>query len=310
MKALAIAALTATLLPSLAWAQPSTTTSLDANSTSTPATTREEVAAAPAQSESSPYLSDWLTQHINVIGSHGIRFGPKPVDDMYLEYEFMGRKGPWDLYGYIDAPRIFGIGNSNDTGAWNKGSPMFWELEPRLSIDKLTHTKLGFGPFKEFYVAADDIFDWGHNTQNRQHTLYIGLGTDIDTHSPVNLSFNLYGRRQFENYGASNDFGWDGYRAQVKYIWPLTKVWGGALTWVGFTNYDFGSDLARDNPGLRTNHALVSTNVLSLSWTHWAISGVARYFHNGSNWKAGAQLGEDKVKTTGWGEYLILTYSF
>lgn len=292
---LAMASLTA-LLPSLACAQQEVDT--------------HKLASVPAQSKSSPYMSEWLTQHINVIGSHDIRFGPQPVDDVYLEYEFMGRKGPWDLYGYIDMPRFVGIGNGADKGAWNDGSPLFWELEPRLSINHLTGKDLSIGPFKEFYIAADDVFDLGHNRDGRQHTLYIGLGTDIDTHSRVNLSFNFYGRRQFENYRASNENSWDGYRAQVKYIVPLTQLANADLTWVGFTNYDFGSNLDKDNPGVRTSTAWVSTNVLSLSWTHWAVSVVGRYFHNASNFRSGADLGSFKAKTTGWGEYFIVTYSF
>ncbi|MBW4964338.1 hypothetical protein KZZ06_20330, partial [Sulfitobacter sp. CW3] len=96
---------------------------------------------------------------------------------------------------------------------------------------------------------------------NRANTLYSGLGTDIDTHSRVNLSANFYGRYQWENYGASNEYSWDGYRAQMKYIVPISSFDNGAsLTYIGFTNYDFGSDLHKDNPA-RTANSLVATNV-------------------------------------------------
>ncbi|MCF8976446.1 outer membrane protein OmpK, partial [Pseudomonas edaphica] len=59
------------------------------------------------------YMSDWFNQDLTLIGSKDISFGPKPQDDVYLEYEYFGRKGPFELYGYIDVPKILGIGNSN-----------------------------------------------------------------------------------------------------------------------------------------------------------------------------------------------------
>src|SRR5690242_15866364 len=59
------------------------------------------------------YLSDWYNQDLMLIGSKDISFGPQPADDIYLEYEYFGRKGPFELYGYIDIPKIFNIGNSH-----------------------------------------------------------------------------------------------------------------------------------------------------------------------------------------------------
>ena len=133
------------------------------------------------------YLSDWFNQDLTVIGSKDISFGPRPADDVYLEYEYFGRKGPFELYGYVDIPKVFGIGNSHDQGAWDHGSPVFMEHEPRISIDSLSGRSLAIGPFKEWYVAFDWIYDHGSRTANRANTLYSGLGTDIDTHSRVNL---------------------------------------------------------------------------------------------------------------------------
>lgn len=257
----------------------------------------------------------WYNQNLTLIGSKDISFGPRPSDDIYLEYEYFGRKGPFELYGYIDAPKILGIGNSHDSGAWDKGSPVFMEHEPRISIDDLVGRKLGFGLFKEFYVAFDWIYDMGHNKAGRANTLYAGLGTDIDTHSPVNLSANFYARRQWENYGASNENSWDGYRAQLKYILPLGKYSNGAsLTYVGFTNFDFGSDLHDEAGSPRTANATVATNVLLYSFTHLRFMAVGRYFHNGGNWKDGSQLdfgdGPFEARSNGWGYYFGVGYQF
>ena len=224
-------------------------------------------------------LSGWYNQDLMLIGSKDISFGPRPADDIYLEYEYFGRKGPFELYGYIDLPKILDIGNSHDKGIWDHGSPLFMEHEPRISIDYLAGRSLAIGPFKEWYVAFDWIYDHGSRTANRANTLYSGLGTDIDTHSRVNLSANFYGRYQWENYGASNEYSWDGYRAQLKYIVPIDSFSNGAsLTYIGFTNFDFGSDLHKDNPA-RTANATVATNVLLYSFTHLRFTLVLSLIH-------------------------------
>ncbi|MCM5703551.1 nucleoside-specific channel-forming protein Tsx [Larsenimonas salina] len=263
----------------------------------------------------SEYLSSWLNQNVTVIGSKNIRFGPQQIDDIYLEYEFAGRKGPWDLYGYIDFPKFFGIGNDADNGIFDNGSPVFAELEPRLSINEVLDKDLSVGPFKEWYLAADYIFDWGHNSDNRQNTLYAGVGTDIETGTPLGLSVNLYKRYQWENYGAANENQWDGYRAQVKYFLALATFGNGAkLDYVGFTNFDFGSDLGDKAGATRTNEATVATNVLLYSFTHLRFMAVARYFHNGGQWNDDATLdfgdGPFHVRSTGWGYYFGVGWQF
>ncbi|MGK8197742.1 nucleoside-specific channel-forming protein Tsx [Burkholderia cepacia] len=269
---------------------------------------------APPAPAPSPYLSTWFHQSLGVIGSKDIRFGPHTTNDVYLEYEYFGRKGPFDLYGYVDLPRAIGVGNGYDSGYTNKGSPLFSEQEPRVSIDDLVGRHLGFGPFKEWYVAFDWIYDQGHNTAGRQNTLYAGFGTDIDTHTKLMLSANLYVHRQWENYGAANQNTWDGYRAQMKYIYPIGTFHGGSLTYVGFFNYDFGSKLREETGGnSRTDTAFVSTNVLIYSFKHWRFWTAARYFHNGGQW-GGTELdfgdGPFQNRSTGWGYYASVGYQF
>jgi nucleoside-specific outer membrane channel protein Tsx len=76
-----------------------------------------------------------------VVGSYHTRFGPQIRNDTYLEYEAFAKKDWFDFYGYMDAPVFFG-GNTDAKGIWNHGSPLFMEIEPRFSIDKLTGTSL------------------------------------------------------------------------------------------------------------------------------------------------------------------------
>ncbi|MGY2799346.1 nucleoside-specific channel-forming protein [Ewingella americana] len=267
------------------------------------------------------FVSDWWHQSVNVVGSADTRFGPTIRNDVYLEYEAFAHKDWFDFYGYIDIPKSFGAGNGNDTGIWDKnGSPLFMEIEPRFSIDKLTGTDLSFGPFKEWYFANNYIYDMGPNSDNRQNTWFMGLGTDIDTHLPMSLSLNVYAKYQWENYGAANENSWDGYRFKVKYFVPLTQLWGGNLSYIGFTNFDWGSDLG-DNDftdvngrKARSSNSVASSHILSLNYTHWHYSFVARYFHNGGQWQDGAELnfgnGNFDVKSTGWGYYAVIGYNF
>lgn len=181
--------------------------------------------ANAAENDKPQYLSDWWHQSVNVVGSYHTRFSPKLNNDVYLEYEAFAKKDWFDFYGYIDIPKTFDWGNGNDKGIWSDGSPLFMEIEPRFSIDKLTGADLSFGPFKEWYFANNYIYDMGDNKANRQSTWYMGLGTDIDTGLPMGLSLNVYAKYQWQNYGASNENEWDGYRFKVKYFVPITQVW-------------------------------------------------------------------------------------
>lgn len=269
---------------------------------------------APPADAGSPYLSDWFHQHVQLVGETGARYGPTHIDDIYLEYEFSGTKGPFDLYGYVDAHKILGIGNANDRGFWDGGSPLFTELEPRLSFDRLLGRDLGIGPIKQWYLATDYILDVGNGRDSRQNTLYFGPGASFNTHSRVNFELNFFFRRQFANYGAPNSFSWDGYRLQPNVIVPLTTLDGGKLTYVGYVNYDFGSHLGDDAGPTRTDHATVATNVLILSYTRLRYFFTARYFHNGGQWRDGATVdfgnGPRQLDQDGWAYYLAVGWKF
>lgn len=260
------------------------------------------------------HLSDWWHQSITVVASHQTRFGPRLNSDAYLEYEAYARKDWLDFYGYIDIPRTFGIGNSNDSGIWDKGSPLFMEIEPRFSIDKITGLNLGSSLFKVWYVANNYIFDLGRNKASRQNAWYMGLGTDINTGSKLSLSANFYAKYQWENYGAGNENSWDGDRFKIKYFYPLTSLWGVSLTYIGFTNFDFGSDMPEQDGSSRTRNAIASSHILALNHAHWHYGFVARYFRHGGQWKDGTELdfgqGSFRTRTTGWGHYLLAGYSF
>ncbi|MFP1496497.1 nucleoside-specific channel-forming protein Tsx [Escherichia coli] len=263
--------------------------------------------------------SDWWHQSVNVVGSYHTRFGPQIRNDTYLEYEAFAKKDWFDFYGYADAPVFFG-GNSDAKGIWNHGSPLFMEIEPRFSIDKLTNTDLSFGPFKEWYFANNYIYDMGRNKDGRHST---GHGSGYRyRHWPADQPFpmNVYAKYQWQNYGAANENEWDGYRFKIKYFVPITDLWGGQLSYIGFTNFDWGSDLGDDSGNAingiktRTNNSIASSHILALNYDHWHYSVVARYWHDGGQWNDDAELnfgnGNFNVRSTGWGGYLVVGYNF
>ncbi|WP_317980877.1 MULTISPECIES: outer membrane protein OmpK [Tenebrionibacter/Tenebrionicola group] len=220
------------------------------------------------------------------------------------EYETFARKGAFDFYGYTDALRFFG-GGGNARGIRNHGSPLFMEIEPRLSFDKLTGA---LGRLKSAASLTTTFMTWVVTAP----IWYMGLDTDIDTGLPVGLLVNVYAKYQWENYGAANEVSWDGYRLKVKYVVPMSELWGGKLSYAGFTNVDRGSDLGV-LPN-RTSYSIASSHILSLNYSHWRYAFAARYFHNGGQWEDGAGLnvgkGDFNMKSTGQGYYRVAGYNF
>ncbi|MGI4857497.1 MAG: nucleoside-specific channel-forming protein Tsx [Janthinobacterium lividum] len=271
-------------------------------------------APVPPAAEKPTEDQPWLHQTVSIINSSLTRFGPYRTGNTYLEYEYFGTKGPVTLYGYVDVLKVFDAGTQNSSGIWDHGAPIFSELEPRVALDTLAGKDFHFGPFKHIYLAADWIYEQGGSRSSEQNTLYTGLGTDIDTHTPLALSANLYVNRQWQNYGAANEYSWDGYRFQMNYFYPLGHYLGGDFSYAGFFNYDFGSRLREETgDGTRSDNAFAETNALIYSRKHLRLVGVARYFHNGGQW-SGSDLnfgsGSFQNRSTGWGYYLEIGYQW
>jgi len=270
----------------------------------------------PTPAEKAVASEDSFTSTFWMIASKDVQFGPIKTADTYLEYEYSANVGPFMLYGYFDFPKFFGTGSANDKGIWDKGSPLFTEQKPKMSLNKAFGKDLSVGPIKDWYLAGNWIYDNGDSRASRQNTLYMGVGAEVDTGTKWTLNPNIYVKRQWENYGAANENSWDGYRLQLQYGHPIASFANGSkLDYYGFTNFDFGSKLAdKDGTGTRTNNSVVATNILVYGFTHVKAFTVARYFHNGGQWKDGSTLnfgdGEFQGHSTGWAYYVGLGYSF
>jgi nucleoside-specific channel-forming protein len=264
--------------------------------------------AAPSPSVRSDADQPWLHQTISVIDSSLTRFGPYRTGNVYVEYEYYGRTGPFDLFGYVDALKAFDVGSANSSGVWDHGAPVFSEQEPRVALDTLLGKKFQFGPFEHIYFANDWIWQQGGSRGAAENVLYTGLGTDINTNTPLSLTANFYVNRTWQNYGAANEYSWDGYRFSMNYFYPLGHFLGGDLAFGGFFNYDFGSRLREETgDNSRSDDEFEDTNALIYSYKHLRLEAVARYFHNGGQWN-GTMLnfgsGDFQNRSTGWGYYL------
>ncbi|MDD9200674.1 outer membrane protein OmpK, partial [Aliivibrio sp. S2MY1] len=110
--------------------------------------------------------------------------GPESTHD-YLEMEFGGRSGIFDLYGYVD---VFNL--TSDPGSDKDGAEkMFMKFAPRMSLDGLTGKDLSFGPVQELYLAT--LMEWGGNSG--VNTQKVGLGSDIMVPWLGKVGLNFYG---------------------------------------------------------------------------------------------------------------------
>ncbi|TOM51690.1 hypothetical protein CGH79_05465, partial [Vibrio parahaemolyticus] len=85
------------------------------------------------------HKNDYKWMQFNLMGAFDELPGESSHD--YLEMEFGGRSGIFDLYGYVD---VFNL--ASDKGSDKVGDPkIFMKFAPRMSIDGLTGKDLSFG---------------------------------------------------------------------------------------------------------------------------------------------------------------------
>lgn len=270
----------------------------------------ETVNLSVVEEEQPDIVPNWFANNVNIVWAQKTRYAPSPQDNLYLEYELMGRQGIFDFYGYVDLPKTFGVGK-NIEGIWDcKGSRTFADLQGRMSINGLLGKPRNSNAFlKEYFVAANYIGDFGNaKYYAASHSLWYGLGTTVNTHSDFRLDVNFYLRKTFNNYGSGNEHSWKGYRVKMNWGYPICSMFKGqgALNYIGFGDYDFGLDKRpkeRPSDDIGSNDALQVSNVLDVSYKKFHISAVLRYwYHGGENRYNG---GSFPVRTNGFGYYIV-----
>ena len=215
-------------------------------------------------------------------------------DDTYLEMEFGGRSGIFDLYGYVD---IFDITDSTDSNQ-HDGANMFMKFAPRISLDALTGRDLSFGPFDEFYISTISSID---------DTLFetlIGPGADVQVPWLGKVGMGVYARYSFQNdYFQAEEGGWNGYQFSMNWFKPFYTFQSGAyLSYQGYLDYAFDMD-THDTAG-RTSEGGAMFNGIYYHTDRFAIGYGLKYFDN--------IYGNDDgyLDATGFGHYISATYKF
>ena len=211
----------------------------------------------------------------------------------YLEMEFGGRSGLFDLYGYVD---VFNL--TSEKSSQKYGAPkMFMKFAPRLSLDALTGVDMSFGPVQELYIATvaewDGMTDEDPFSVNKQK---IGVGSDIILPWFGKVGFNLYGTYD------SNRSDWNGYQVSTNWFKPFVFFDGGSfISYQGYIDYQFG---------MKKEYSTASAGGVMFNGIYWhsddfAVGYGLKIFKDVYGIKDG-----DGVESTGLGHYISVTYKF
>lgn len=155
---------------------------------------------------------------------------PTSSDHDYMEMEFGGRSGLFDLYSYVD---VFNL--TTDSGSDKSGADkLFMKFAPRVSMDALTGIDMSFGPIQELYIAS--LLEWdGGNDPWSVNNQKIGIGSDVMVPWLGKVGLNLY--KIYE--GTSKD--WNGYHLATNWFKPFYFFENGSfLSYQGYIDYEFG----------------------------------------------------------------------
>lgn len=178
------------------------------------------------------HKNDYKWMQFNLMGAFDEKPGNSSHD--YLEMEFGGRSGIFDLYGYVD---VFNLLSNPSSDKADASSKIFMKFAPRMSLDALTKKDLSFGPVQELYVASE--ITWDGATQkvdafavNQQK---IGLGSDVMVPWLGKIGLNLYGTYD------SNLKDWNGYQVSTNWFKPFYFFENGSfVSYQGYIDYQFG----------------------------------------------------------------------
>jgi nucleoside-specific channel-forming protein len=202
------------------------------------------------------HKNDYKWLQFNLMGVFDEKPGNSKHD--YLEMEFGGRSGIFDLYGYID---VFNLLSDPGSDKAHSDAKMFMKFNPRMSLDGLLKKDLSFGPVQELYVASELLWD-GVNTRtigkdedgkdigtfgvNQQK---IGIGSDIVMPWFGKMGLNLYATYD------SNIKDWNGFQISTNWFKPFVNFDNGTfIAYQGYIDYQFGmTESEADNGGAMFN---------------------------------------------------------
>lgn len=207
----------------------------------------------------------------------------------YLEMEFGGRSGIFDLYGYVD---VFNL--TSDPGSDKANSEkIFMKFAPRVSLDAVTGKDLSFGPVQELYLAT--LMEWGGNSGVNSQK--IGLGSDVMVPWLGKIGLNVYGTYD------SNKKDWNGYQISTNWFKPFYFFENGSfISYQGYIDYQFGMEdkyVSSSNGGAMFNGLYWHSDRYAVGYGLKAYKDIY-----------GLKDGGDAGKTSGVGHYFSVTYKF
>ena len=191
------------------------------------------------------HKNDFKFLQFNLMGAFDELPGESSHD--YLEMEFGGRSGIFDLYGYVD---VFNLLTDEGSDKADSDAKMFMKFAPRMSIDALTGKDLSFGPVEELFVASEMTWDGNNNLKtgfavNNQR---IGLGSNVMVPWLGKVGLNLYGTYD------SNQKDWNGYQISTNWFKPFYFFENGSfISYQGYIDYQFGMKTENENIKERMN---------------------------------------------------------
>ncbi|KGK09040.1 nucleoside-specific channel-forming Tsx family protein [Vibrio navarrensis] len=217
----------------------------------------------------------------------------------YLEMEFGGRSGIFDLYGYVD---VFNIATKdNQDKSIKNGAPdkMFMKFAPRMSLDAVTGKDLSFGPVQELYIAS--LMEWGGNNGGVNNQK-IGLGSDVNVPWLGKIGLNLYSTYD------GNKKDWNGFQISTNWFKPFYFFENGSfISYQGYIDYQFG---------MKEEYSSASSGGAMFNGFYWhsdryAVGYGLKAYKDVYGVKDGQDIGGGlQLESTGVSHYLAVTYKF
>ncbi|EGQ8067231.1 hypothetical protein G5Y10_000438 [Vibrio parahaemolyticus] len=235
------------------------------------------------------HKNDYKWMQFNLMGAFNELPGfPDGSNHDYLEMEFGGRSGIFDLYGYVD---VFNL--ASDPGSDKSGKEkIFMKFAPRMSLDAVTGKDLSFGPVQELYVST--LMEWGGASEVNSQK--IGLGSDVMVPWLGKIGLNLYGTYD------SNKKDWNGYQISTNWFKPFYFFENGSfISYQGYIDWQFG---------MKDEYSSSSYGGAMFNGIYWHSDRFA-VGYGLKGYKNIYGIKEvDGVDSTGFGHYIAVTYKF
>ncbi len=239
------------------------------------------------------HANDYSWMQFNLMGAINEKGASESTHD-YMEMEFGGRSGIFDLYGYVDVFNLTSDSNSDKDGE----EKIFMKFAPRVSLDAMTGKDLSFGAVKELYIATE--LTWGGNSAVNQQK--IGLGSDVEVPFLGQIGLNLYGTYD------SNNKDWNGFQVSTNWFKPFHFFDNGSfISYQGYIDYQFG---------MKDEYVTSSNGGAMFNGIYWhserfAVGYGLKLYKDVYGFEDSAPLPwGPEAESSGAGHYVAVTYKF